>query len=87
MRPLLEEFKRVAHDELLERLPVIRDIQHYILGASLPNLSYYQMNPMESKILKAKIWLKLEKINAKYKATTDEKRREKLFQERDKTMS
>jgi len=30
MKPLLEEFKGVVHDELLEGLSLMKDIQHHI---------------------------------------------------------
>ena len=72
----MEEFKRVVHDELVERLPPMRDIQYHILKASLTNLSHYRINPKESEVLKEKVRLKLEKTNTNYKATTDKKRRE-----------
>ena len=86
MRPLFEEFNGVVHDELSEGLLLMRNIQHHISKASLPNRPHYPMNPTESGVLKEKIQLKLEKTNAKYKATTDKKKRKKL-EERDMTMS
>jgi len=42
MKPMLEEFQRIAHDELPDEPPPIKDIQHHIdliPGASLPDLS------------------------------------------------
>ena len=76
MRPLLEEFKRVVHDELPVILPSTRDIRHHIPKASLPKRPHYWMNPKESEVLKEKVRLKLEKTNTNYKTTTDKKRRE-----------
>ena len=58
MKPIMEAFKRVVRDELLEGLPPMRDIQHHIdliSRESLPNLSHYQINPKESEVLREKV--------------------------------
>jgi len=45
------------------------------------------MNLKESKVLKEKFRLKLEKFNVRYKAAADKKRQEKLFEKREMTLS
>ena len=83
----MEEFKGVVHNELPKGLPPMRDIQYHISKASLPKRPHYQMNLKESEVLKEMVRLKLEKINARYKAATDKKRRKKLFEERNVMLS
>ena len=58
VEPLLKEPKGVIQNKLPERLLLMRDIQHHIdliLIVSLPNLSHYQMNLKESKVLKEEV--------------------------------
>ena len=54
VKNLLDDFVDMMPDELLSKLPPLRDIQHSIdlvPGSQLPNLPHYKMNPKERKEL------------------------------------
>lgn len=58
IKGLLEEFADVVPDELPDRLPPMREIQHRIdlvPGATLPNLPHYKMNPREHTELRRQV--------------------------------
>nr|GEV59258.1 FT-interacting protein 1-like [Tanacetum cinerariifolium] len=55
MFPLLEEYSDVFHDELLDALPSLCDIQHHIdlePGSQLPNMPHDRMSPGEHELLR-----------------------------------
>ena len=58
IQPLIKEFDVLFPEELPAGLPLMHDIQHCIdlaLGASLPNLPHYRMNPQEGQILQGQV--------------------------------
>ena len=55
---IFQEFAQVFSIELPDKLPPMQDIQHAIdlvLGATLPNLSHYHLNPSEHVELKSQV--------------------------------
>lgn len=51
---LLEEYKSIWPEELLAKLPLMRDIQHridFVPGAFIPNLPHYKLSLKEHNIL------------------------------------
>ncbi|KAL6319150.1 hypothetical protein AAG906_011234 [Vitis piasezkii] len=58
VRKILDDFSDLWPAELPNQLPLMRDVQHtidLILGASLPNLPAYRMNPTEHAELKRQV--------------------------------
>ena len=55
---MIEDFSNVSPEDLLNRLPSMRDIQHAIdlvLRSSLSNLLHYRMKPIEHVKLKRQV--------------------------------
>ncbi|XP_020257552.1 uncharacterized protein LOC109834065 [Asparagus officinalis] len=66
--PMISEFANVFPEDLPEKLPPMRDIQHAIdlvPRASLTNLPHYRMNPTEHTKLKRQVDELLKKIDLK----------------------
>lgn len=64
VQSLLDKFRELVADDLLQSLPPVRNIQHQIdliLGASLPNLPQYRMTPLECEIVRRNVEDLLEK--------------------------
>ena len=58
VKSVLQEFKDVFPEELLDHLPPMRGIQHaidFVPGVTLPNLPHYRMNPTEHAELQRQV--------------------------------
>ena len=58
VKSVLQDFKDVFPEELLDHLPPMRDIQHaidFVPGATLPNLPHYRMSPAEHAELQRQV--------------------------------
>jgi hypothetical protein len=61
---MLEEFRDIMSDEILNQLPPIREVQHaidLIPGSTLPNLPHCRMSPIENEELSRQIQQSLDK--------------------------
>ena len=58
---LLQEFENVFQDEVPKELPLIRDIEHKITGAIIPNRLAYRENPTETKEIPRQVGELMEK--------------------------
>ena len=58
---LLQEFENVFQDEVPKGLPLIRDIEHKITGAIIPNRLAYRENPTETKEIQRQVGELMEK--------------------------
>ncbi|XP_017978327.1 PREDICTED: uncharacterized protein LOC108662455 [Theobroma cacao] len=64
VKPIIKEFCDVVHNEILHRLPPMRDIQHainFIPSSLIPNKPAYHMSPQKHKELQHQVKQHLEK--------------------------
>lgn len=61
---MLKEFRDIMPDDILNQLPLMREVQHaidLIPSSTLPNLPYYHMSPIENEKLSRQIQQLLDK--------------------------